>query len=627
MQRSYLEAMLAAFDPAVSSDIDRFNPQSGVYGGRMVDHSAVHIWTWDARPWPAFPHRLDVWSDGDNWQRGHWLTGRMGGLPFAELVRELFASWELEAPEVVAAPGVVDGFLVASPQSLRSVLEPLTAALSVIGADTGTGIRFSGLDRAPRDLVSADNVVDLGERAPLLFESREEVGSLPVEQRLRYFDSGRAFQVASARFRPPESTTRQTEEISVSASMNDGLAAELAQIALAARWSGRTMVRFALPPSEIDVMPGDVVTLRYDGRDREVVIEEVEDVGHREVTARTLDRAALAPTPTVGSPSPPIAVVTLSPPVAFGLNLPLLEETQPPSRPFMAVFSRPWPGEAGIWRSTNDNSFALNSTLTVPAMAGQVVGIPQPGPTSRWDYAAQMDVTLFTGQLASRGELAVLDGANAIAVEAANGGWEVIQFREATLIGERTYRLSTLLRGQAGTEDAAAAGIVPGAYFAVINDRLPTIPSGDNDIGQTRQFRAGPLSEGVGGLNTTTFAFKPTGRAKTPLSPVHGRARLTSGSGIEISWIRRTRVGGDAWLDGTDVPLGETAERYRLEILDGSTVVRSVERTTPSFVYSLANQTADFGGAVDPVSIRVAQIAPGFGAGVPYEVTLHVQQP
>ena len=627
MQRAYLEAMLGAFDPAASSDIDAFNPQSAHYGGRMVDPAGVHVWTWDARPWPAFPHRLDVWSDGDNWERGHWLNGRLGAAPFGPLVRQLFNDWGAPEPAVEAVSAVLDGFVVGAPQTLRSVLEPLTAATSVVGADTGTGVRFVGLLRAPTDNVSAQTLVELGPAEALISETREEIAALPVEQRLRYFDSGREFQVASARFRPPEGTTRQIEEISVSASLNDGLATELAETALAARWSGRTVIRFALPPSEVDILPGDILTLRYDGRDRTVIVEEVEDIGHRELTVRTLDRTALTPTPTPGSPTPPISPITLSPPVAFGLNLPLFDEKISDSNAFIAAYARPWPGEMGVWRSTSQGAFTFLKTLVQPASYGEVVGVPGPAPTSRWDYAGQMDVLLYSGSVSSASALDVLSGRNTLAVQAADESWEIIQFRDAELIGERTYRLSVLLRGQVGTEAAVGIGMLPGARAVLLDNSLSTFKTTDSQIGLERTVRVGPLSEGIGGANVTTFDFTPSGRAKEPLSPVHGRARRRPDGGIELSWIRRTRIGGDAWRSGTDVPLAESDELYRIEVLSGGQSVRSAEVSTPLFVYSLAAQTADFGDALDTVSMRVRQIAPGYGPGAPHEVTVNVQQP
>jgi hypothetical protein len=206
--------------------------------------------------------------------------------------------------------------------------------------------------------------------------------------------------------------------------------------------------------------------------------------------------------------------------------------------------------------------------------------------------------------------------------------WEIIQFRDATLIGERTYRLTTLLRGQVGTERSTELGILPGARVALLDGRLKVSKLTESLLNETRTFRIGPVSEGIGGLNVTTFDIVPRARGRMPLSPVHGRARLRPSDGaLELSWIRRTRIGGDDWVDSGDVPLGETEERYQLDILSEGSPVRSVEVETPQYVYSLADQTVDFGGAIDKVSMRVAQVSPGFGPGVPYEVTVNVQQP
>ncbi len=627
MQRAYLEAMLGAFDPALSSDINAFNPQSGVYPGRMIDPGTVHVWSWDARPWPVFPHRSDVWSDGENWERGHWLTGRLGAAPVADLLVALFADWGLPAPEISAVNTVLDGYLVARPQSLRDAIEDLTAATSIVGADTGSGIRFVGLDRPAGPLFEADDLVEIGAASPLLTEVREESAGLPLEERLRYLDSGRSFQVASARYRPLEASTQQTEVISVSASMSDGLATELAQLALAARWARRTTLRFALPPSDIAVLPGDVVTLRHDGRDRDVIVEEVEDVGHREVTARTIDRVSLRPTPTPGSLTPSISFVTKSPPFAVGVNLPVIGTVVRDQRAWIGVYARPWPGAVGVWRLV-DGTFVLETTVSRPASMGQVVGGIGSGPTSRWDEGSSLDVLMFNTELETRPERIVLDGGNSLAVQAANGVWEILQFRRATLIGERTYRLTSLLRGGLGTEDATVAGLPVGAPIAVIDDALSVLPVSPSSVGEEQTYRVGPLAEGIGGRNVTTFGFTPTGRAITPYSPVHVKAkRRSADDGIDVSWIRRTRIDGNEWPNRTTVPLGESAEIYLLEILDQGVVVRSAELMEPNYLYSLADQLADFGSARTELSVRVVQVAPGFGPGVPTEVTVNVQQP
>src|SRR5690606_27473761 len=86
IQRRYLEALLGAF--GADSDL---NPASSLYDGRMVDPSGTHLWTWDARPYPVFPQAIDVWTDGANWETGHWLTGRLGGASMDGLMAAMLA--------------------------------------------------------------------------------------------------------------------------------------------------------------------------------------------------------------------------------------------------------------------------------------------------------------------------------------------------------------------------------------------------------------------------------------------------------------------------------------------------------------------------------------------------------
>jgi hypothetical protein len=92
-----------------------------------------------------------------------------------------------------------------------------------------------------------------------------------------------------------------------------------------------------------------------------------------------------------------------------------------------------------------------------------------------------------------------------------------------------------------------------------------------------------------------------------------------AGSGdIAISWIRQTRTGGDAW-EPVEVALGEAGEAYRVDILDGITVVRSVTVLVSSLSYTAAEQTADFGSLPDGIGVRVRHVSATEGPGIPAE--------
>jgi hypothetical protein len=114
------------------------------------------------------------------------------------------------------------------------------------------------------------------------------------------------------------------------------------------------------------------------------------------------------------------------------------------------------------------------------------------------------------------------------------------------------------------------------------------------------------------------------GIALRPLSPVHVAARRESGGDMTISWIRRTRAGGDNW-ESADVPLGEEEERYAVDIMSGATVLRSLDATTTSVTYDTAAQTTDFGSTTfSTLTVRVAQLSRVFGRGSEREAILHV---
>jgi hypothetical protein len=88
---------------------------------------------------------------------------------------------------------------------------------------------------------------------------------------------------------------------------------------------------------------------------------------------------------------------------------------------------------------------------------------------------------------------------------------------------------------------------------------------------------------------------------------------------IAISWIRRTRKDGDAW--GVEVPLGEDAEAYEIDIMSGSTVKRTLSVNAPAATYSAADEAADFGAPQTSLTIRVFQLSSTVGRGHPAQST------
>ena len=76
--------------------------------------------------------------------------------------------------------------------------------------------------------------------------------------------------------------------------------------------------------------------------------------------------------------------------------------------------------------------------------------------------------------------------------------------------------------------------------------------------------------------------------------------------------MRRSRaLAADSWT-APEVSLAEESEAYEVEVLDGSTVKRTLATTTTSVTYTAAQQTADWGallGPGDSLAIRIFQLS------------------
>jgi hypothetical protein len=277
-------------------------------------------------------------------------------------------------------------------------------------------------------------------------------------------------------------------------------------------------------------------------------------------------------------------------------------------------------GRWRIWRSFDGLTFERVALAIAPATVGETLDDLPAGPTSRWDWASSIRVQLYGGALAAVSEAQVLNGANAAAVQRSDGAWEVLQFANAELTGDRTYTLSNFLRGQMGSEWAMGAPLPAGAPFVLLDARVIRIARGIDMIGRTVTLRVVSADRDHGDPAAVSLSVTPARTALQPLAPVHLTA-ARGGSGVTFSWHRRKRGVMPASWD-VDVPLGEESEAYELEILSGASVVRTLSASAPSALYASADETADFGTPQSSFDIRLYQMSAIVGRGFPAAATL-----
>lgn len=586
------------------------NPISSLYGGTMVDMAHSYVWAWDARPFPEFPGQVEVWNDGGNYSRGHWLNGRASNQPLSAVVQEICHQSGVDELDISRLYGLVRGFQQADITTARAALQPLMLALGFDVFERDGVLVFRNRDAKVSAVVVANEAAVSAELEGSSELSRTSDAETAGQVRLTYVDAQSSYEVRSveARFPDEEALTVSQTDLPLALTKTEGLGS--VERWLAEARIARDTLRIALPKSKLVIGAGDVIQIEG----RRYRIDRVEQTEHQLVDAVRVEDGVYRPSV---QEEPAASLRPFTPPVPvlpIFLDLPLLTGQEVAHAPHIAVGADPWPGSVAVWSASDDADYELNRLVAAPAVIGvteTALAFHSPG---LWDNGVPLRVRLSGGELSSATRLAVLNGANAVAIgDGTSTNWEIFQFADAQLVAPDTYELSGRLRGQLGTD-----GIMPtvwpvGSTVVLLDLGLVQIDLALSARGLSRNYRIGVASRGFDDTNAVakSEAFDGIGLRPYPVS--HLRHADQAGDTL-VTWRRRTRVDGDSW-QSFEVPLGEDVEGYQVRIIQSSSIVAEYSVSQPQFHYTAAMRAAD--GVSGSYEVSVAQLSASFGPG-PY---------
>ncbi|OLP61860.1 hypothetical protein BJF93_19440 [Xaviernesmea oryzae] len=582
-----------------------------------VDPGHIFLWTWDARPFPAFPQDGGLFADGGNWRTGHWLTGRLGAGTLPDILAAILADHGFEAGDVEEAAGDLIGYVKAEQTAARNLIEPLMAAFCLDAVERGNKLAWrSRLARASTPLV-LDVLAEEEGRADFE-ETRAHESELAGEAVLDHLDSENNYGRATSRALAPLAASARVLTLALPGTMHGEAAAAAVENMLRDHQASRRKLHFSLGPNALLPEPGDRIVLpdRLDGT---FLIERIEDGLVRMVEARGfVSASAGAAAPPVRRIAPARRASSGYAPLVVMMDLPPYESGAETDFARAAAFARPW-RRTVLSSSPVREDYVPRLSLNRPATIGSLRETLAPGVAGRLLPTA-LAVSLRGGECASVPLLSLLNGANRLAVLAANGIWEVLGFQAAEETAPGEWRLSGLLRGLGGSTDAMAAGAPAGARVVKLDAAVRTLGLTSEEVGRPIWWAAGTPGQAA----SAAFSFSGGLRAQTPLAPVHLSARRLARGDIALSWIRCGRVDSDSWTDG-DIPFDEPDDLYRLEILSPSGAQkRTLTVQGPAHVYSAADERTDWGSPQDSLRIRVSQIGRVVASGLVAEAVLRV---
>ena len=553
------------------------------------------------------------------------------GLPSSEVDVSLLTSG------TVFPNDIVQGYAITRPTSGAEITKALFSAYFFDACESDGTLRF-----VPRGLASAITIpeADLGllqDGAKVKPEQISQSQDLPQNVSILYNDismdyqQGKQYKGRSSRV----IKTRQQEILEMPISMDANFARQVAEKTLWVAWLERTSYTLNLWRALYMLLdPTDVIEFVYEGITFQMrAIETLVGQGFAIKISGVSDNANNYLSAAVGGSASgfvPQPVSTNSPTMLFLFDVPLLrdQDSNPGNTGFYDGLSSAlvdWPGGA-IFRSSDDANYGspLASSSTPVSFGYATNAIGNPASPFSWDTVNSLTVKMVLGTLTGTTEQNVLDGWNAFLVGSVAGGWEVLQAQNVVLNPDGTYTLSQLLRGRRGTEWMCGfwGDFLNGVNPHAIGDVVIALPVGvlrQADplalVNQLRYYKG--VTSGQDVSEATSQQFTNTGRDLMPYAPVHVGGFFDTFGNLVITWFRRTRIGGGQWLDTSgDLPLSEDSELYEVEILSGSTVVRTFSKLpTSTAIYTITQMTTDFGSVPASVTVNVYQISGEIGRG------------
>lgn len=520
----------------------------------------------------------------------------------------------------------IAGYTVQSLRALRENVSPLMPIARFDVAQIDWQLRAVKRGAAPVATITAADLAahEYGqERPPEVTETRALEQSMPKEVIVEYNDTGNDYQRGLQRAARIGVDSKNIVDLASPIAMDADRAAQTADVMLKAAWTERN--RFGdipLPGKYSYLTPTDVVEIQATSGTYTVRITEKDDhVGLlkiKGVADRASDYTSAATGTELGYGGQEIAIQ--GPTLGLMLDIPILRDQDDNAGFYVAAagYLDSWAGAVLHKSPDGGETYAAVMPLTTTAKIGTTTDALSDGVHTLIDEASSTNVRMLADQeLSSVTRTALLNGQSVAAI-GADDRWEIVGFQTATLEADGTYTLTNLLRGLRGTEWATGTHQVGDRFVLLANNgSIQRVMAGQSELDMERIYKFTTFGRRLAESDEVPFANEGVGI--TPLAPRYVRG-ARSGNDLTVTWYARGRIGSGFRVSQDDIT------GYEVDVLDGSTVVRTLSTTstgdTASVEYTEADQITDFGSAQPSVTVRVYGIHEIKGRGYPAEATI-----
>lgn len=236
----------------------------------------MFLWTWDARPYPAWPH-MDIWKDGHLWEKGHWVNNKFGNSNLASILLEISARSQIDIKKIdVSSVDIpVEGIIFSNKISAINSINTLRSSYFFdINAHNTSQIQFVKRGNNLEKQVQESDCIKITEHS--FVEETEIPDSMKLSKvDLYYMDGNNDYSSIHKSFNNENNSYVQSAAINLPISLTENEAENVGNLILKNAEVENSLIRFIVPSANVVLNPCEFINLTFNSKNYNIRVINV----------------------------------------------------------------------------------------------------------------------------------------------------------------------------------------------------------------------------------------------------------------------------------------------------------------------------------------------------------------
>ena len=446
----------------------------------------MFLWTWDARPYPAWPH-MNIWRDEYLWEKGHWVNNKFGASSLSSIILEISQKCllDIDHVDVVSIDVPVEGFLLNNKITAHNAIDILrTSYFFDINSFATESISFIKRGHGRELSVNREKCLKINDNS--YFEEIE----IPLENTLSkinlyFIDKSREYNPCYKYINNEAISYVNKATVNLPIVMTEYEAEKLGALILGNASIEDRIIKFIIPCIDLLIKPSDFVRLLYNDKIYKLRIINVTLVGLKlSITGIVDDRYSYL---AIAAPyeKPKMKISAKIEEKIIVLTLPFsLDDSSLPS---VAVYYYGNKSANLYAKFSEESNWSKVKTILPCKNIASIISFDQPVEANFYHFDLTSTILIKTEKF----DLPVNEIEHFAMI-----GEELIGFKNIVPVEEGIYRLSALSRGLLGTEKYINSHN-GNEYFILIDTGANILPLSERVENQSIDFKCGDAQTSI----------------------------------------------------------------------------------------------------------------------------------